>query len=484
MLAYARVSGAEQGQHGTSLDSQREAFGRWCREVGAPEPQVFVEVESGGDGARERRTEQARLMAELREGDVVLVARQDRWSRSTLHLLESVGQIERAGARFYSISERFDPSTPDGRFATTIMAAVAEQEHARIRDRTVGARKRLRALGQWTEGAVPLGYRIDTSTGGRRLVVDEGDAEIVRATFALSVAGLSSREIGAEIARRWPGVRGLDHASIARRLRSRVYLGESHTYGAQAQHAARGTWIATHPPLVDAATFRAAGAALDRRRLGGGHASASSRSASFAARGLVRCGGCGHVATAHGAPRSHVAHGGWYACQWRGERGELCPARCHVRFAAADAELSARALDRLRELVRELAAPAPAPAPPLGAPDHGAIIARIVARRDRLVARVADGTLSATEARATLDRIERELAAATDARDRDAAPPPAPGARAAQLRDVRAMSRAWAALGPAERRTALASLAERITLHGSTSRGWRVEIVWRAAPGR
>lgn len=144
VLAYARVSTLEQSAHGTSLDSQRDEITRFCASHGYPEPLIHVEAESGAGAKAEARSEQIRLMVSVQRGDLVLVSKQDRWSRDTLHFLRSVDEIMRRGGRFFAITERFDPSTPEGRFVSTIMAATAEQERAR---RGVPARRRLRRRG-------------------------------------------------------------------------------------------------------------------------------------------------------------------------------------------------------------------------------------------------------------------------------------------------------------------------------------------------
>ena len=64
VLAYVRVSTTEQGDRGTSLETQREEIERFCAAQGFPAPEVFVEVESAGETKIERRLALARRQAD------------------------------------------------------------------------------------------------------------------------------------------------------------------------------------------------------------------------------------------------------------------------------------------------------------------------------------------------------------------------------------------------------------------------------------
>lgn len=63
-LAYCRVSSLGQAEHGQSLEAQRADVARYCARHGLPEPQYFVEAESGG-GTGERRVKQTPTRAAL-----------------------------------------------------------------------------------------------------------------------------------------------------------------------------------------------------------------------------------------------------------------------------------------------------------------------------------------------------------------------------------------------------------------------------------
>jgi DNA invertase Pin-like site-specific DNA recombinase len=121
-LGYARVS--TQYQDNQAQISALEQAG--CE-------RVFQEKASGG---RWDRPELARLMEHLRPGDVLVVYKLDRLSRSLKDLLLTLEKVELAGAAFLSLTEAIDTSTPAGRMMMQIVGSFAEFERAMLRERT------------------------------------------------------------------------------------------------------------------------------------------------------------------------------------------------------------------------------------------------------------------------------------------------------------------------------------------------------------
>jgi DNA invertase Pin-like site-specific DNA recombinase len=133
-IGYARVS--TQDQH---LTGQLEAL----KTAGAKT--IYQEKISG---VRADRPQLAKLMASLKAGDVVLVAKLDRLGRSTRELLDLIERIGKAGATFRSLGDPlWDTSSSQGRLLSTLLAAIAEFERDLIRERTGDGRKRAMAKG-------------------------------------------------------------------------------------------------------------------------------------------------------------------------------------------------------------------------------------------------------------------------------------------------------------------------------------------------
>jgi DNA invertase Pin-like site-specific DNA recombinase len=134
IIGYARVS--TQDQH---LTGQLDAL----KAAGAET--IYREKISG---ARADRPQLTKLMASLKEGDVVLVTKLDRLGRSTRELLDLIEHIGSVGASFRSLGDPlWDTSSSQGRLLSTLLAAIAEFERELIKERTGEGRKRAQAAG-------------------------------------------------------------------------------------------------------------------------------------------------------------------------------------------------------------------------------------------------------------------------------------------------------------------------------------------------
>src|ERR1700680_968010 len=138
MLGYARVSTNEQDTAAQVSALKSEG----CEKI-------FREKASGG---RWDRPELIRLLDQLRKGDVLIVSRLDRLSRSLRDLLMIMERIKEAEAGFRSLAEAIDTTTAPGRMMMQMVGAFAEFERALLRERTMAgldaARKRGRIGGR------------------------------------------------------------------------------------------------------------------------------------------------------------------------------------------------------------------------------------------------------------------------------------------------------------------------------------------------
>ena len=72
--------------------------------------------------------DQVDAMTQRRPFDIVLVARFDRFARSTKHLVMALEEFNALGIDFISLNECIDTSTPMGKMIFTIIGAVAQLE--------------------------------------------------------------------------------------------------------------------------------------------------------------------------------------------------------------------------------------------------------------------------------------------------------------------------------------------------------------------
>ncbi|MDP1975503.1 MAG: recombinase family protein [Alphaproteobacteria bacterium] len=122
LIGYARVS--TQDQDTTAQIVALKSAG--CE-------LIFEEKASGG---RWERPELHRLLGQLRKGDVFVVWKLDRLSRSLKDVLLLMEKIQKAGAGFQSLTEAIDTTLPVGRMLMQIVGAFSEFERAMLRERT------------------------------------------------------------------------------------------------------------------------------------------------------------------------------------------------------------------------------------------------------------------------------------------------------------------------------------------------------------
>ena len=133
-IGYARVSTNQQDE-ALQLDALQKA--------GAD--RVFIDRASG------TLTDRPGLTSALecaRPGDSLIVWRLDRLGRSLRHLIDTVGNLERRGVAFVSLTEQINTSTPGGRLIFHVFGALAEFERDLIRERTMAGLAAARARGR------------------------------------------------------------------------------------------------------------------------------------------------------------------------------------------------------------------------------------------------------------------------------------------------------------------------------------------------
>ena len=113
-IGYVRTSTNKQ-----HTDRQVHELKQYC-------DKIFIE---GGVSARKKnRPIYKKLISKLKHGDELVVISYDRAYRSVIEGLNSLDELTERGIALQSISQRFDPTTPDGRLFFTITIAVGEWE--------------------------------------------------------------------------------------------------------------------------------------------------------------------------------------------------------------------------------------------------------------------------------------------------------------------------------------------------------------------
>jgi site-specific DNA recombinase len=272
---YTRKS-SEEGleQEFNSLQAQRqacEAFINSQRHEGwVCLPKAYDD--GGFSGATIDRPALQQLLADLtaRRVDIVVVYKIDRLTRSLADFAKIVEILDAKGASFVSVTQQFNTTTSMGRLTLNVLLSFAQFEREvigeRIRDKIAASKQK----GMWMGGVPPLGYRVQD----RKLVIVEGEAEIVRFIFRryaelgsvrLLKDELEARSIQSKLrtsaSGRISGGKPFARGALYLILRNRVYRGEIVHKG---QSHPGGHAPIIDPPLWDAVQAQLAGNAAQR----------------------------------------------------------------------------------------------------------------------------------------------------------------------------------------------------------------------------
>jgi site-specific DNA recombinase len=260
---YTRKS-TEDGlnQPFNTLEAQREAAEAYIlsqRHVGWTV--VAERYDDGGyTGGNLDRPALQKLITDMEGGrvDCVVVYKVDRLSRSLLDFARLMDVFERHGVSLVSVTQPLNTTVSMGRLTLNILLSFAQFEREIISERTRDKMAAARKKGKWMGGVPVLGY--DVAPGGGRLVVNNEEAERVRAIFTLYLEYGSVDQVLAAVqaqgwrSKRWTGGTETPHggrpftkASLDRLLSSVLYIGqvrhEGKTYpGEQASIIEESVW--------------------------------------------------------------------------------------------------------------------------------------------------------------------------------------------------------------------------------------------------
>ena len=162
LIGYARVSKADGSQ---SLDLQRDAL----LKAGVTGDRIYSDKASG---KRDERPGLIECLKAMREGDVLVIWKLDRLGRSLNHLVKTVSEMSERGVGLKVLAGQgahIDTTSPAGKLAFGIFAALAEFESELIRERTMAGLQAARARGR---------------KGGRKFALTKSQVRIAQIAMA------------------------------------------------------------------------------------------------------------------------------------------------------------------------------------------------------------------------------------------------------------------------------------------------------------
>jgi site-specific DNA recombinase len=276
---YDRVSTDEQFQQGYSIGTQKELNRKFIESQNWEHIDTYVDDASAKDL---NRPDMKRLIKDAKERkfDVVVFYKLDRLVRSVADLDKLLKIFDANNIAIRSVTEPFDTTTAMGRFLITLVAAIAQWERETISERVIVNMKSKAEKGERNGGRAPFGYRLVDG----ELVVNEREAEIVRAMFNLYLAGKGFRTIAVYL-QQFGVEKGI--RTISRMIDNPVYAGKIRW----AKNSKMDTMVTDevkHNPIIDEETFDLVQQLRNKRTIEGKKATSP-----FPFSGVLRCARCG-----------------------------------------------------------------------------------------------------------------------------------------------------------------------------------------------
>lgn len=333
---YIRWSTDEQGE-GTTLAVQRESCLHYARSQGWEVPEDRIFIDDGYSGADLNRPALSRLRERIRqrEIDCVILYKIDRLSRNIVDATSLVLKEWDGVCHLKCVTEPIDTTTELGRMIFAILATFADFERATIRNRLFSGKVERARQGRNPGIRLPFGYRRGDRPG--EILVDPGQAAVVRRIFQSYAAGMGAQAIAAAL--NADGLTGYfgrpwSKGTIQKMLRNEAYTGRQ-IYGrstANRQRDAGGparlqreTPLVVreggYPVIVPAALFERCRQIREERRAQLKGTSGRGLSSPHLLSGLARCR-CGHPLQAwHPSKCRAGSRTPVYRCQGRASKG-------------------------------------------------------------------------------------------------------------------------------------------------------------------
>lgn len=222
-VIYTRVSTKEQADNNLSLETQKKA----C-ELYAQKNNLNISGYFGGtyeSAKTDERKEFNHMLTFVKKSKekiaLIIVYSVDRFSRSGGNAIYIAEQLKKQGIIVCSVTQPIDASTTSGTLQQNIQFIFSEYENQQRKEKCMAGVKEMLLRGEWST-AVPMGYDIVRSEGGRRIVVNS-KGKLLRKAFHWKAKEKQSSE---EIIRRLAGL-GLKVANqkLSKIFRNPFYCG-------------------------------------------------------------------------------------------------------------------------------------------------------------------------------------------------------------------------------------------------------------------
>lgn len=322
-VAYARYSSDKQQE--SSITVQLAEIKKFCVTHGIDLIREYIDEAQSGTNSNRKRFQDMINDAPLREFQLVIVHRMDRWARNVDDARYYKKYLKKYGIKIVSAIEEFD-DTPEGEFFELMSMGMAELYSKKLAREAIAGKLANAREGKAHGGTPLLGYKVKN----KYYIIEETEAEAVRIIFNMVAKGYSYTHI-----RDYLNNNGYRHADgrlftlhFYDILRNRKYIGEyvynravsRNEFGKRNRHKDKTDKEIIRiaggmPRIIDDDTFYKVQTILDERRVGSRVINPKEHR-KYMLSGLLRCLDCGS-AVCGSITRTHQRYYTVYQCNPR-----------------------------------------------------------------------------------------------------------------------------------------------------------------------
>lgn len=197
VVGYTRISLLKEKS--SSISTQRSKIKSYCELNNLDLVGTYEEVVSGK--STENRIEYLKVMELVENGQIdgVVVYQISRWGRGSVgDMWKSIETLKKYKCEFYSVQEKIDTDSPQGRFFLNILFSMYQMEREMISKRTSDTLQNKKSNFE-VYGNIPFGYNRD----GNKLVENPNEMILRKKILMLHNKGYSFRKIS-----RWLNEKG------------------------------------------------------------------------------------------------------------------------------------------------------------------------------------------------------------------------------------------------------------------------------------
>lgn len=223
---YVRVSHEEQKKFGYSTNAQIEEIEKWCENNNHQLYKIYID--EGYSASNMKRPQLQEMLNNLSKLDAVVFTRLDRLSRNVFEANKMLNMLKKSDTDMIAIcEENVDTRTSNGMFLFNMKVSLAQHELDRGSERIKAVFEYKVREGQPVTGSLPLGYKIATENGIKRIVKDETVEQIIHEIFDYFATYRSIRATTIHINNKYGFNK--DYKTYARILKRELYTGKYKT---------------------------------------------------------------------------------------------------------------------------------------------------------------------------------------------------------------------------------------------------------------